>query len=397
MPRNVLFFADGTWQDAVHNPPTNVLKLFRALDGQNTLGAPDAPEQEKSQAGVPGKTDHCAKYISGVGTAGNVLENLLGGAIGTGLINNVLRGYTYLSRNWREGDGLFVLGFSRGAYTARTLAGLIAARGLLDWDALGLDRNQTDAQGYGYAARAWRDFLAERHQAAGRDDQLGRIESVVADFADDFRALLVNAPRYIADVRISAVTVFDTVGALGIPEIALRNDTRIDALQFADTALSAKVDCGVHAVAIDEERVDFTPTLWDADDRVTQHLFAGAHADVGGGYPLGEESLLSDIAGEWMGDRLAALGVNITLPIVPPGAELGPQHVEWDRHALPPFVPHPRVFPPKNTANPPQLVVSDAVMARLNQRVTVIANKPAPPTHSTWDYDPASLRNGGYP
>ena len=82
---------------------------------------------------------------------------------------------------------------------------------------------------------------------------------------------------------IKAVAVWDTVGALGLPDI----DGAESNYGFIDTSLSERVERGLHAVALDEQRVDFVPTLWSAAPNVTQMVFPGAHADVGGGYPLG--------------------------------------------------------------------------------------------------------------
>ncbi len=110
------------------------------------------------------------------------------------------------------------------------------------------------------------------------------------------------------DAPITAVAVWDTVGSLGIPEFTLK-EGRVDAFQFADTALSRKVARGLHAVAVDEQRGDFTPTLWDDDPRITQMLFPGAHADVGGGYPAETDGCLADCSLEWMMGELQTLGV----------------------------------------------------------------------------------------
>jgi type VI secretion system (T6SS) phospholipase Tle1-like effector len=104
------------------------------------------------------------------------------------------------------------------------------------------------------------------------------------------------------------------VGALGIPEYNAQK-MRVDTLRFADLELSPKVGHGLHAVAVDEMREDFTPTLWNADDRITQVLFAGSHCDVGGGYPqTNNESGLSDAPLAWMTGRLALLGVKFLAP-----------------------------------------------------------------------------------
>jgi hypothetical protein len=115
-----------------------------------------------------------------------------------------------------------------------------------------------------------------------------------------------------------------------------------------DPGTSTNVKRGRHAIAIDEQRGDFTPTLWDADDRIVQVLFPGAHADVGGGYPLANnESGLSDGAFKWMSDELANLGVRFAAPpsCPPKPNSQGTAHRPW---AHPPFdklLPDPRTFP----------------------------------------------------
>ena len=388
MSRNVLYFADGTWQSAASPDQSNVIKLFDALDGANTLGGNQDPEQERASSGVPGKSDHVAKYIDGVGVDGGAVAKLLGGAIGTGLIAHVLRGYTFVSRRWRAGDRIFLIGFSRGAYTARTLAGLIATMGLLDWDALGLDRNKTDDTGYCHAAAAWQAFMRKRSDP----NMLGAVEQLIGGLPTAITGF-GQQQKYIAGVHIDTVGVFDTVGAMGIPQIDIFNGVAIDAMKFTDLKLGPMINAGFHAVAIDEQRINFCPTLWDADTRVTQLLFPGAHADVGGGYPIANrESDLSDAARGWMADKLASRGVNLALPIVQPDFALGPQHEPWRSG---PWPTAPRHFPPRTASLPAQLALSNEAMARRNQTVTVIAET-KPPQPRQEQYAPASLTNAGY-
>jgi hypothetical protein len=137
-------------------------------------------------------------------------------------------------------------------------------------------------------------------------------------------------------------------------------DRQIDVFQFADRALSAKVAAGLHAVAVDEQRADFTPTLWDADPaRIAQALFPGAHADVGGGYPT-VESGLSDGALEWMIAGLAELGVRFAAEptYVPAPDPAGPSHRPWDQ------VPW-TLLSRATRAFPPGLLLSRPLVARL--------------------------------
>src|SRR5262245_28847667 len=138
MPKNIVFCADGTWNDpnedenADHSPdPTNVYKLFLCLDGvlsADSLRAADEQEKALVEAGI---TQQVAKYIHGVGDSRNPINKLMGGAFGAGVISRVVRGYTFISRNYEPGANMYIVGFSRGAYTARALAGLIASQGLL--------------------------------------------------------------------------------------------------------------------------------------------------------------------------------------------------------------------------------------------------------------------------
>lgn len=115
---------------------------------------------------------------------------------------------------------------------------------------------------------------------------------------------------FIRDVPISAVAVWDTVGAMGIPEFDEARGGLIDAFRFADTQLSQKVTQGLHAIALDERRLLFTPTFWDRAQNVLQMVFPGAHADVGGGYSVqNNESGLSDGALLWTIDQLKKQGV----------------------------------------------------------------------------------------
>lgn len=332
MPKTIVFCADGTWNgpggdDASDKgkPCTNVFKLFSNLDGANSdADARLADEQERVLPGADGTPAQVAKYLHGVGDSDNFLVKVLGGAPGAGIITRIVRGYTFVSRNYAPGDSIVLVGFSRGAYTARALAGLIAARGLLD--ATQTDLTDKD-KAYRAGAAVW---LAHRKAALrARPDLLGRLEA----FAFDLPAFLSQAPAapMVTDVPIAAVAVWDTVGALGIP-VYVEQDVRADLFRFADTQLSNKVAQGLHAIAVDEQRDDFQPTFWDPDPRVRQCLFPGAHCDTGGGYPIaGGESGLSDAALDWITGSLAELGVAFAArPAFPTRTDpAGPAHQPW--------------------------------------------------------------------
>jgi len=343
MTKTIIFCADGTWngpgrdlEDApVQVQPSNVLKIYHWLSGRDTLESMGyAGEAERVETEESGAPVQAAKYLDGVGYAQNWLVKFLGGAFGAGIIARIVRGYTYISRTYLAGDRIVLVGFSRGAYTARALAGLIRDQGLLDATRLDL----TDKEiAYRLGCAVW-----TAHQRKTKEGFFERIESVLGDLPGFFTRMPDPADLLPAPIR--TVAVWDTVGALGIPRYA-GEDIRLDAFRFADLDLNPGVAQGLQALALDEERTDFTPTLWNQREGVTQVLFPGAHADVGGGYPMtGGESGLSDGALLWMQTRLASGPDPVRFGLPAPGmapCASGVAHQPWT--ALPYCVkPHAR-------------------------------------------------------
>jgi uncharacterized protein (DUF2235 family) len=255
MSRNIVVLFDGTWNK--RSTHTNVIRM---RDSIRTHGRED-PEQP-------------CFYDEGVGT--QWYNRFSGGAFGRGLSENIQEGYAWLSRIHRDGDRIYVFGFSRGAYTARSLVGLIRKCGLLN----------------GAGARA----VAEAYA-------LYRDKDVHPDAAQavEFRK------RHAREVRVRFIGVWDTVGALGIPisQIPFSRDY----YQWHDTELSKIVDYAIHAVAVDEHRKDFGVTLWSKakpeNVKVEQRWFAGAHSDVGGG----EGGTLPNLALRWLQDMAESAGL----------------------------------------------------------------------------------------
>jgi uncharacterized protein (DUF2235 family) len=328
MEKNIVFCADGTWNSPNQDDdgdetadPTNVYKLFVSLAG---VDSPDtlltANEQEKALV-ENGATLQVAKYIHGVGDFRTPIRRLMGGAFGAGIISRIVRGYTFISRNYEAGAKIFIIGFSRGAYTARALAGLIASQGLL------VPRLTHDKElAYRSGAQAWYRY----RDSTSRKFGLSRLAEVVRDLPAFVSRDSLNESDFVKVDSIAAVAVWDTVGSLGIPRF--RGNGRIDAFRFCDNKLSPKVAMGFHAVAVDEQRGDFTPTLWDPAPNVQQVLFPGAHCDVGGGYPIiNNESGLSDAALRWMMDHLTGAAVRFSrehpYPINPDYT--GVAHMPW--------------------------------------------------------------------
>lgn len=346
--KTIIFCADGTWdgpedasgesvldsddlpQELAATALTNVVKLYANLAGATLPGAVALQnEDEKIVLDAAGHPLQVAKYLHGVGDSRNLLLKLLGGLFGIGVIARIVRGYTFISRYYTPGDEIYICGFSRGAYTARALAGVIAQVGLLDSSTYDPDDRE---QAYRLGVAAW--AKAKTLQLNGQ----GKLTQLASDIISGFERLLaapLDPQNLRPDVPVSAVAVWDTVGSLGIPEYV--KGARADVFRFVDTALSPKVARGFHAMAIDELRMDFPVTKWDSRAGIVQTWFIGAHGDVGGGYPPAESSL-SDLTLDWMTRQLVALGVSFTAPPVyrPDFSQVltQPIHTPWTQ---PPF------------------------------------------------------------
>jgi uncharacterized protein (DUF2235 family) len=276
MGKKLIICADGTWNtenetDQGHPSPTNVAKVARQL--------------------LPRDADDVVQmtyYHSGVGT--NFGQRVSGGAFGAGLFQNVIDCYRFLIHNYEVGDRLYFFGFSRGAYTVRSLAGLVRNSGILK---------------------------------RGHEDEEPNAVALYRDYSPATRPDSPASQRFRADHAISNETpitfigVWDTVGALGIPGLDghLRLPAGVD-WQFHDVSLSRSVAHARHALSIHEHRAEFVPTLWEKQPKDPAHpqtlkqvWFPGVHSDVGGGYA---ESGLSDIALDWMVREASAEAVGLS-------------------------------------------------------------------------------------
>ena len=329
MAKNIIFCADGTWNSPNQDDdkdeiadPTNVYKLFLCLEGTDSPDSLLTENEQEKELRDSGTTLQIAKYLHGVGDSRSAIRRLMGGAFGAGVISRIVRGYTFISRNYEPGAKIFIVGFSRGAYTARALAGLIASQGLL---AARLTEHKEEA--YRSGAAAWYRY----RNATASKPSLARLWEVARDLPGFISRDSLSDGDLVPVEHIAAVAVWDTVGALGIPRFR-GNGERVDAFRFCDTRLSQKVINGIHAVAVDEQRNDFQPTLWDAAPNVKQVLFPGAHCDVGGGYPMANnESGLSDGGLHWMIEQLTANGVRFSKvqPFAIAPSHSGVAHKPW--------------------------------------------------------------------
>ncbi|HUQ12703.1 MAG TPA: DUF2235 domain-containing protein [Novosphingobium sp.] len=326
----IVLFADGTGNSSAKLFKTNVWRMYEAVDlGPNRKGDPV----------------QVAYYDNGVGTQAIRLFAVIAGIFGFGLKANVLRLYRFACRNARPGCKIYCFGFSRGAFTIRLVAALIAEKGIVEYDSQGeLNARSLDA---------FRDFMRRNNP---------NIAGFVGDIGRAVRDVLVKAKRALIGPHlepgdrlrpseIAFIGVWDTVAAYGGPisEITRGIDDYIWPLTMSDSCLHENVRVARHALSLDDERDAFQPVLWDEVDwegkalaeydkrtghaplgddkrrrigegrkpdaalaalrgRLKQVWFAGMHSDVGGGYP--DESL-SYVSLCWMMDEAEKAGLRL--------------------------------------------------------------------------------------
>jgi len=265
--KNIIVCADGTGNTTIKDRGTNVFKLYEAVD-QNG--------HRKDASLRP----QVAIYHDGVGTETLKYLRIFSGATGFGLSHNIRNLYASVARVYEPGDDLYLFGFSRGAFTVRTLAGLILTCGILDADAY--ETNEDFVRAVRQVYRAYRS----KYQSLLFDVLAGPVRRARGERA----AVPLNLAVMPPDARIRFIGVWDTVDAVGAPfNLADFINRYIYAFKFRTTTLDRRVECGRHALALDEEREAFKPVLWDEtgapEGQVKQVWFAGVHSNVGGGYP----------------------------------------------------------------------------------------------------------------
>ena len=334
MSKNIVLLSDGTGNSSASLFKTNVWRLFQILDLRD-------PKRQ------------IAFYDDGVGTSSFRLFAILGGIFGFGLKRNVIAIYSFCCRNYQSGDRIYCFGFSRGAFTIRIVAGMIASQGLVRY-------GDNEADLARFAADAYRNY--RRRFNSGILKYLGYLHVDLRGIRDwvigvwrRLRGQMVKAPEMAPVESIQFVGVWDTVDAYGGPiqEMTRAIDYWIWPLSMPDRFLGAKVLRACHALSLEDERDAFTPVIWDErylrarakvggvekdwlftvdhdprgveakrleplpqarkdlpavdQQRISQVWFTGVHADVGGGYP---QNGLSFVALDWMMDRAAAYGLH---------------------------------------------------------------------------------------
>ena len=308
----IAIFCDGTWNSPTMKQPTHVARLFektRRTNAQHT------------------------HYFEGVGTGGGevnlfakALMKVGGGAFGWGLNENIKQAYAALCDQYEVGDEIFIFGFSRGAYTARSLAGMIRKCGIV--------ANSTP-DALDEAFRLYRKPGIENHPDALHVLQARRKLSprfATSDQDMNWRAVTPwrDDPAQMHKVEIAYMGIWDTVGSLGVPAPLLGPVATVwnSKYRFHDTLLTSMVKSTRHAVALDERRVFYRPALWDnleasrghaglnksdrSKTRAYQQVwFTGTHAIVGGSAPkaraLTGQSML------WIAEGAQKAGLDINM------------------------------------------------------------------------------------
>ena len=294
--KNIVLCADGTGNNDVKARGTNVFKLYEAIDRNG----------HKSDSTA---TPQVAFYDDGVGTSKFIPLRLLGGAIGWGFSQNVKDLYTELARAYELGDRIYLFGFSRGAYTVRTLAGLIQCCGVLD--VRDFDEKQVEDS----VEDCWQEFRKVAFtRVENSDARRSQGPKSLKPPMDETPKLERNAQTGVSvyrNVKIEFLGVWDTVSAIGAPTVELRRLVNaIYPTTFSELTVGPGVKKACHAISIDDERLTFYPELWNEqdgkDERVLQIWFPGVHSNVGGGYPKHGMSLVTL---DWMMAEAKACGL----------------------------------------------------------------------------------------
>jgi uncharacterized protein (DUF2235 family) len=286
--KRIIILIDGTWNEEGEGNDTNIAKLD---PNYKAAGAPlIKPEAADG-------TTQVAFYHKGVGNDPDFVKHLLGGVIGLGLKQIVQDAYQTVVTHYTPGDEIYIIGFSRGAYAARALAGLIGASGI---------QRSVDPRGFETVWNHYRVNPTVRNGA--KQASTGETETI-----NSYKRLAAQNAIH-PDRTVKCVGVFDTVGSYGVPAgiglAALGRYITLVQLGFHDTSFGSHIIVGLHAIAVDERRRPFVPTFWTAPKghkprgHVEQTWFAGVHCNVGGGYP---DAGLSDEALIWMIARIEAL------------------------------------------------------------------------------------------
>ena len=294
MKKRIAIFCDGTWNRSDAKYPTNVMRLARAV-------------RRSSKGG----TAQQVIYVAGVGSGrganriSRLVDKVTGGAFGSGLSGNIEEAYWHLAFNYQPEDEIYIFGYSRGAFTARSLAGLIRSCGIPPQENL----NRIPEAIKSYQSRGEAGHPDADEPMAFRKE----FSPLVATIQKDADARY--GPVHL--LKINYLGIWDTVGSLGIPNQFYISEFINWRYRFHDHKLSRSVGSARHAVAVDERRRNFEPTLWenlaelndkDAARAYEQSWFPGVHGSIGGGGNIRD---ISDITLGWIADGAVRAGLEV--------------------------------------------------------------------------------------
>lgn len=305
-------FKKGKWgKPGKVQSPSNVTRIARAITAEDDAKHPQI-----------------VYYQAGIGTGLGIYDQLVGGGTGMGLSENIREAYAFLASNWSPEDqistpdSIFLIGFSRGAFTARSLGGFIGAVGILTKKAMpyfyDLFKDWENAGQKNYEPLFFKAYARDNSEVGEippiqvpRSQEMSSDPSKAIDaYMQRYRdQLLAYGLTQLAQIK--CIGVWDTVGALGIPINPLLQRTLglaafVKEYRWFDTRLANTVDNAFHALALDEHRFPFSPAVWELDEgcktNLSQVWFPGAHSNCGGSY---EDNGMANITLAWMMDSLA--------------------------------------------------------------------------------------------
>ncbi len=320
--KRLVLCLDGTWND--RNDSTNIFHLYTMI----------------GDIGLDGKPQ-ITYYDEGVGT--HWWDKITGGLLGTGLDENIRQAYAWLIENYNEGDEIFVFGFSRGAFTARSLSSLLSSCGLLRPGSPLTIRQLFEAYSKMRPSKGWLGLMQRVFGIGGKDFrpfyELLHLKYEVKKMypSIDLEFYLPSTERWLLkstrSVHIKFLGVFDTVGSMGLDAFGIFW-LLTGIWSFHNANPSRVVEHGFQALAIDEHRKNFSHITWnkfipDESERKTnqtktnepdihQRWFVGAHANIGGGY---SNNPLCLFPLSWMMESAEAFNLGFTSKIIRPSIE----------------------------------------------------------------------------
>ncbi|KAB5517422.1 hypothetical protein GE09DRAFT_1045118 [Coniochaeta sp. 2T2.1] len=309
--KRLIVCCDGTWMnsDTGYEKPTLFHPLGKAQVPSNVTRLSRSLRRVCRDG-----TLQIIAYQNGVGTGSTISDAITGGAFGRGIAENVREAYAFICANYNDGDDIILVGFSRGAFTARSVAGMIGDLGLLT------------REGMEHFYPVFKDM--QNWRTPGYNDPFPNVpfpnkpkgegaEEIYRQLLLDRGLTRVNQNGGTGDlIKVKAVGVWDTVGSLGIPQVSWLPKLSIGAAskeyRFYDTNLSDRIEHAFQALALDEHRPPFSPAVWErsAANRHTTELrqvwFPGNHGNVGGGW---QDAGIANMSLAWMMDQLASVGV----------------------------------------------------------------------------------------